>query len=158
MSTGQATFFMKWLQKDANSLAAKEADDEALARIGQCNALMGTISENMHSLVLYVLRCDTAVVRIERKRVNGNWQPKSWPTQQGQPKTMDAASAPPSRKNLTELDLHTITGQLDAQQRVIQMLCGQLAEGQRAADAMTQNLTILSDQKTGDGSHCRPMC
>jgi len=130
MKTEQATFLMKWLQKDANALASLQEDDEGMLLIDGSHKFMATIAENLNSLILLILRCDTTVVRIKRKQANGSGQ------------------APPQAIGFSSVEslanLKSISGHLESQQKAMQELGEQLAEQARASDGMAQSLANIA--------------
>merc|ERR1719424_507979 len=96
MKTEQATFLMKWLQKDANGLAAKNEASEVLDSVKRCQSLMQTIAENLHSVSLVVMKCSGRLAVLEtqpRFAENGNTNPPALPTEPAAEPLADQNSA-----------------------------------------------------------------
>jgi len=142
MKDEQAAFLMKWLQKDADSKADKQSDDEVLLRMKKCHALMQTIAENLHAVSLSVMRCDTRLHHLEiRQQFMEQQEPQQQPTSPGlPPPPMEPAAEPPVPESLAR----GIAGQLDSQQRVMKELCEQLAKQQRSSENMARALAELA--------------
>lgn len=127
MKFEQAEFLMKWLQKDANARAAKEADDEVMLRLKKCQSMIQTIAENLHNVSITVMRCDCRLEALEEAEV-----------QDPAPQLAEPAAEPvvDARKGITD--------QLQEQQKVMKDLCDQLAVQQRSSASMSRALAELS--------------
>jgi hypothetical protein len=127
MKFEQADVLMKWLQKDANARAAKEADDEVMLRLKKCQSMIQTIAENLHNVSITVMRCDCRLEALEEAEV-----------QDPAPQLAEPAAEPvvDARKGITD--------QLQEQQKVMKDLCDQLAVQQRSSSSMSRALAELS--------------
>jgi len=142
MKTEQATFLMKWLQKDADATAEKVGDDELLGQVKKCQALMRTIAQNMHAVSLCVMRCDSRIQNIEKQRSTSSRLPVGSMTPAPEPFCEPAAEQTFSKG---------INRQLETQQRVMKELCEQLSKQKSSSDTMTKALTDFSSLMQAQG-------
>jgi hypothetical protein len=142
MKESQAAFIVNWLQSDKKKAAVKEEEEEVVVRLKASQAFMATIAENLHTVSMSVLRCDSRIQQLQEAQKKGG---------SAFPSTLQLAPPPttPLENPVVDTPAQTalakgISGQLDSQQRVMKELCEQLAKQQRSSESMAKALAEVA--------------
>jgi hypothetical protein len=130
MKEEQAQFLYAELKKERGK-DATAPEDEMITLLRSTQAFMNTVANNLHSISMSVLRCDTKLVQLDAASIGASQRTSIMPAITNQPKQepYDDGST-----------VKTISNQLDAQQRVMRELCEQLAKQQLSSESMAKAL------------------
>lgn len=105
-------------------------EDTLTLQVRQSQAFMHTIAENLHTISMSVLRCDTKLLMLDLENVSG---PLPVATRSG-------AVSGEQKEPLSEGSTAKIEKQLHDQQKVMRELCEQLAKQQLSSENMAKAL------------------